>query len=162
MSRLFPSPALSIALFVIWILLRQSLSVATILLGLALALFWPMVTARFVTEPLRLRRPLTAMALLGRVILDMLRSNLEVARAILTRRSRSLRSAFVNVPLELQNPYGLAALAAIVTLTPGTAFAQLSADRRVLLLHVFSLEDETSMINLIKRRYETPLKEIFE
>ena len=39
-----------------------------------------------------------------RVVLDMLRSNAEVAWAILTRRSRDIRSGFVRIPLELRDP----------------------------------------------------------
>ena len=56
----------------------------------------------------------------------------------------------------------LAVLAMIVTATPGTAWAELAADRSVLLLHVLSLEDEAEVVATIKERYERPLMEIFE
>jgi multicomponent K+:H+ antiporter subunit E len=162
MRRLIPSPVLSGALLLLWILLMQSVSVGTLLLGAALALFWPAVTAGLRPAPVRLRRPLVMARLFGRVVLEMLRSNAEVAWMLLTRRSRDIRSGFVRVPLELRDPNGLAALAVIVTFTPGTAWAQLSADHRVLLLHVLSLQNEADMVAYIKQRYERPLREIFE
>ncbi len=162
MRRLLPSPALSLALLVLWILLMQSARLGTLLLGAGLALFWPAVTAPLMTEPLRLRKPLVLVALAGRVIVDMLQANAAVAWAILTRPSGALPSGFVRIPLELRDPTGLAALAMIVTFTPGTVWAQLSADNRLLLLHVLVLDDEAATVSFIKRRYEGPLREIFE
>ena len=57
MRRLIPSPALSVALLLLWILLMQSLSAGTLVLGAALALIWPAVTVRLRPAPARLRRP---------------------------------------------------------------------------------------------------------
>ncbi len=162
MRRLIPSPVLSLALLLLWILLMQSLSAGTLLLGAALALFWPVVTSGLRPAPVRLRRPLVMARLCGRVVLEMLRSNVEVAWAILTQRSRDIRSGFVLVPLELRDPNGLAVLAMIVTFTPGTAWAQLSADNRVLLLHVLAVQNEADLVAFIKQRYERALMEIFE
>jgi multicomponent K+:H+ antiporter subunit E len=162
MRWLLPSPVLSVALFLLWILLMQSLSAGTLVLGTILAIFWPAVTAGLRPAPVRLRKPLVTARLFGRVVREMLRSNAEVAWAILTRRSRDLRSGFVHIPLELRDPNGLAVLAMIVTFTPGTAWAQLSADHRVLLLHVLAIQSEADLVALIKRHYERPLMEIFE
>ena len=131
MKRLFPAPELSVALLLLWILLMQALDAGTVLLGVVMAFFWPLATARL-GPPRESRRPLVLARLCGRVFLEMLRSNVEVAWAILTRRSSDIPSGFIHVPLELRNPNGLAGLAMIVTFTPGTAWAQLSADRRVL------------------------------
>jgi len=83
---------LSVALLVLWILLMQSVSAGTLVLGAILAVFWPLVPARLRPAPVRLRRPLVMVRLFGRVLLEMLRSNAEVAWAILTRRSRDIRS----------------------------------------------------------------------
>ena len=56
----------------------------------------------------------------------------------------------------------VAVLAMIVCITPGTAWAELSLDRSVLLLHVLELDDAATVIADVKRRYEAPLMEIFE
>ncbi|SEL16090.1 multisubunit potassium/proton antiporter, PhaE subunit [Stigmatella aurantiaca] len=162
MRRLIPSPVLSVALLLLWILLMQSVSAGTLVLGVVLALFWPAVTVQLRPAPVRLRKPLVMARLFCRVAVEMLRSNAEVAWAILTQQSRGIRSGFVLVPLELKDPNGLAVLAVIVTFTPGTAWAQLSADNRVLLLHVLAIQSEAELVAFIKQRYERPLKEIFE
>jgi multicomponent K+:H+ antiporter subunit E len=162
MRSWLPAPGLSLGLLLLWILLMGSVSAGNLLLGLLLALFWPLVTRQLLGPRPRLRHPLVAAALAARVIGDMLRSNVRVAWLLLTRRSSEIRSGFVQIPLELQDPTGLAVLAMIVTFTPGTAWAQLGADNRSLLLHVLDIDDEAATVRLIKRRYEAPLRQVFE
>jgi multicomponent K+:H+ antiporter subunit E len=162
MRRLWRSPALSLALFVLWLLLVQSVGAGDIVLGIVLALFWPAVTARFATPGRRPRRPVVMAKLFARFVADMLKSNVDVMWALVTRRPRNIPSRFVPIPLELTAPTGLTMLAMIVTLTPGTAWVELSADKRVLLLHVFSVSDDGRVVAAIKGRYERPLREIFE
>ncbi|WP_330970640.1 Na+/H+ antiporter subunit E, partial [Lysobacter sp. A3-1-A15] len=91
---------------------------------------------------------------------DMLLSNIEVARRILGPE-RVLTPTFLWLPLELSNIHGITTLASIITLTPGTVSAELSDDRRHLLIHCFNLADAEDMLAIIKARYEAPLKEIF-
>jgi multicomponent K+:H+ antiporter subunit E len=162
MRRVLPTPLLSLALFLLWLLLSQSLSAGTLLLGAVQAVAWPLLTARLRPAPARVRRPLAILRLLVNVGVDIVRSNVAVARAILTQRSRDIRSGFVHVPLDVRDPNALAVLAMIVAATPGTAWAELSRDRSTLLLHVLAVEDEALFIADIKRRYERHLREIFE
>jgi len=85
-----------------------------------------------------------------------------VARLLLTRRTSGIASKFVQIPLDMRDPNGLAVLAMIMCLTPGTAWGEVSFDRSTLLIHVFDLDDEAAFIAMIKQRYERPLMEIFE
>ena len=162
MRRLLPSPLLSCALFVLWLLLSQSVSAGTLLLGAVQALAWPLLTAGLRPAPVRVRRPGALLRLVANVGVDVVRSNWAVARAVLTPRPERIRSAFVRVPLQLRDPNALAVLAMIVAATPGTAWAELSLDRRVLLIHVLAVGDEAQFIASIQQRYERYLKEIFE
>ena len=57
---------------------------------------------------------------------------------------------------------GLAVLATIVCITPGTVWAELSLDRSMLLLHVLEVDDAAAIAAHVKQRYERPLMEIFE
>lgn len=160
MKRILPSPVLSCSLFMIWLALSPSVNAASVLLAGILAVVAPLLTRPLRPTPVRMRRPLVAARLLGRVVLDSLRSNLAVLAAILSKRA--LRSGFVRVPLDVRDPNALAVLAAIVTATPGTAWAELAPDGGALLVHVLALEDEEGLISSIKRGYERPLMEIFE
>jgi multicomponent K+:H+ antiporter subunit E len=111
----------------------------------------------------RLRRPGSALRLIGRVFVDIVRSNYAVARIVLgLTGGREIHSAFVDIPLDMRDPHGLAVLAAIVTSTPGTVWANLSDDGTTLTLHVLDLRDESLWIDTIKQRYEKLLMEIFE
>ncbi|MCP3138818.1 Na+/H+ antiporter subunit E [Pyxidicoccus xibeiensis] len=162
MKRLLPSPVLSCALFGLWLLLSQSVSVGTVLLGVAQALAWPVLTAELRPAPVRMRRPVAIARLVLNVAVDVVLSNFAVARAILTKRVKDIPSGFVHVPLEVRDPNALAVLAMIVAATPGTVWAELSLDRSVLLLHVLEVPDKAVVIETIKRRYERHLREIFE
>jgi len=162
MKRVLPSPLLSAGLLVLWILLMESAGAGTLAVGVVLAIFWPAATANLRPAPVRVRKPLVIARLFARVVGDMLRANVEVARTILTLRQRDIHSGFVRVPLDLQDPNGLAVLAMIVTFTPGTAWVQRSPDGRELLIHVLTRADEPELVRSIKARYERPLMEIFQ
>jgi multicomponent K+:H+ antiporter subunit E len=162
MKRLVPSPPLSATLFVVWLLLHQSLDAATLLSGLILALVVPLLTQGLRPATVRMRRPMVALRLTGHALWDMLVSANNVARIVMTRRTAHLNGYFVQIPLELRDPNGLAVLATIMCLTPGTAWGELSLDRTTLLIHVFDLTDEAEFVARMKLRYERPLLEIFE
>lgn len=85
-----------------------------------------------------------------------------VLRLLLRPGSRRHPPGFVHVALDLRDPNGLAALAMIVCMTPGTAWAELSMDRASLLLHAPEVDDASAMAAHIKQRYERPRMEIFE
>lgn len=160
MRRLLPSPLLSAALLAVWLLLNNTLAPGQALLGALLALALPLLTDRLRCERARMRRPLQAARLLMVVLVDIVLANIEVARRILGPES-ALRPRFVWLPLDIRDPHGIAVLAGIITLTPGTVSSDLTADRRYLLVHAFNCDDPAALVASIKQRYEYPLMEIF-
>ena len=127
----------------------------------------PMVTGLSKVFPLRpsrihVRRPLVIVRFILTVGYDVVRSNVEVAWDVLRWRWRRPHAAFVTIPLELRDPVGLAALAMVTTVVPGTVWSELALDRTTLLLHVWNVEEESAFIARFKDRYEKPLREIFE
>jgi multicomponent K+:H+ antiporter subunit E len=69
------------------------------------------------------------------------------------------------LPLRIRDPHGIVTLAGIITMTPGTLSADLSEDRRHLLIHAFDVEDDAAQAALIadiRTRYEAPLMRVFE
>jgi len=162
MKRILPAPLLSVALFALWLVLNQSLNAAHLLLGAALALAAPLLSAPLRPLPVRIRRPVVVLRLILTVGYDVLVSNLQVGLGVIRAGRRPPHGVFVKVPLDLRNANGLAALSTITTVIPGTVWSELALDRSVLLLHVFDLDDEAAFIAHFKRRYERPLMEIFE
>ncbi|MBF8747688.1 Na+/H+ antiporter subunit E [Pseudomonas putida] len=162
MTRLFPAPLLSAALFVLWLLLNLSVSPGNLVLAAALAVLAPLLMAPLRPQHAYVRKPMAIARLIGRVGIDVIVSNLQVARIVLRAGRRPPHSRFVHIPLELRDAHGLAALSTITTVVPGTVWSELALDRSVLLLHVFDLDDEQSFIEHFKATYERPLMEIFE
>ncbi|MGE0387080.1 MAG: Na+/H+ antiporter subunit E [Gammaproteobacteria bacterium] len=158
---LLPSPLTSALLLAAWLLLQGSIAPGQILLGAALAVGIPLFLADLRETHPPLRRPLVATRLAGVVLWDIVLSNIEVARRILGPEKK-LAPRFVWLPLDIKAPYGIATLAGIITMTPGTLSADLSPDRRHLLVHGLHVPDPQALIAGIKARYETPLREIFD
>jgi multicomponent K+:H+ antiporter subunit E len=157
------SPLLVLALTALWLLLNQTLAPGHILLGLALALALAWSASALRPLQARLRRFDVAALLVLVAIRDIVRSNLAVARLVLGLvPRRQVRSGFLQIPLDLRDPHGLAALAVIVTSSPGTVWVGLSPAGDTLTLHVLDLRDEAELIQLIKQHYEQPLMKIFK
>ncbi|HEX7115237.1 MAG TPA: Na+/H+ antiporter subunit E [Steroidobacter sp.] len=157
------SPTLAVSLTIAWLLLNETLAPAQIVLGavLAVALTWASSSLR----PLgaNIKRLDAAVVLLAIVFVDIVRSNLSVARIVLGLvRNREVRSGFLDIPLNLRDPHGLAVLAGIITSTPGTVWVGVSPDGGTLTLHVLDLRDEKEWVRTIKQRYEAYLMRIFE
>ncbi len=162
LEQFAPAPIFSAALLALWLGLTRSTSFEQVLLGVGLALAIPILTARLRPTKARVRKPLVLARFVLTVVHDVLRSNLQVASDVLRWRWRRPASKFVVVPLELRDPAGLAALAVVTTIVPGTVWSELALDRSMLLLHVWDVGDESTFVARYKARYETPLREIFE
>jgi multicomponent K+:H+ antiporter subunit E len=161
MKRLFPTPLLSLTLFFAWLMLNGSASAGQMLLGALLAWAVPLATHRMRPDQPQLKAWRTVVRLGMVVLRDIVLSNIDVARGVLGPE-KALSPGFVWVPLTIRDPHGIVALAGIITLTPGTLSAELTPDRRHLLVHAFNVSDAEGLIADIKSRYETPLREIFE
>ena len=161
MRAILPFPIATAGLFGLWLLLTQSLSPGHILLGGVVGVVGGWSLERLALPKLHLRRPGVICRLAASVLKDIVLSNIAVARIVLGLRRRGWTSGFVEIPLELRDPYGLAALACIITSTPGTLWADFDATNGVLTIHVLDLVDRTEWIWIIKERYEKPLLEIF-
>ena len=154
---------LTVALIGIWLLLNAELRVMSIAFGVLLALLLVLAIAQLRPVRPRLRHVHLAIPLVATLLVDIVLSNLGVARVVLgLTRNRHVRSGFIDIPLELNDPHGLAILAVIVTSTPGTSWAGVAPDGRVLRLHMLDIRNEDEWIRSFKQRYERRLMRIFE
>ena len=161
MTRILPHPLMSAALVLVWLLLTR-FSLGHLILGSAIAVIAGLALARIEPEAPRIRSWPALFRLLGIVTGDIVRSNIAVARLMLTNgRHGARRSAFVVIPLRLRDPVPLALLAVILTATPGTAWLEHDREAGTLLLHVFDMIDEEEWRTVIRDRYEALLMEAF-
>lgn len=161
MTRLIPHPLLSVCLVVIWMMLT-AFSPGHFLLGTAIALFAGWAMAALHPPSIRIRRWSVIPKLIWTLFFDILRSNADVARLILTDGRNNRRSAFLFIDLKLKNPNALAALAIIVTSTPGTAWVEYSSASNRLILHIFDAAQADHYHHVVSDVYEPMLMEIFE
>jgi multicomponent K+:H+ antiporter subunit E len=162
MTRLLPFPLVAAGLLVLWLLLNQALSLGHILLGSVGALLGGWALTALEPPKARVRRPAAIIRLSFLVLADIVRSNIAVGRIILGLGQQERVSGFVNIPLDLRSPYGLAVLACIITSTPGTLWVSFDRAKRILMIHVLDLVDENEWVRTIKGRYERLLLDIFE
>lgn len=163
MKRWLPHPVVSLGLCALWLLLNQSLSPGNLLLGILLGLAVPLLTRRML--PLgypRMHAPRAMLRLLVMATVEIVRSCFNVSRIILSGSKRNVNAQFILVPLTIRDPYGLAMLSCLITMTPGTVWVEILPERYALSMHVLDLHDTQWWIDTIKNRYERPLITIFE
>jgi multicomponent K+:H+ antiporter subunit E len=160
LARMFPQPLLSIVILVLWAGLAPAPTPGQILLGAVLAVAIPLITRPFWPNPPSIVRPLAGLRLIGVVLYDIVTANIEVARQVLGPIP-ALRPAFLEIPVEIEDPFVATVFGSIISLTPGTVSVDIDTKRRMLLVHALSVEDTGEVIRRVKSRYETPLKEIF-
>jgi multicomponent K+:H+ antiporter subunit E len=161
MTRVLPYPFLSLFLLAMWLLLNQSVSPGHIVLGSLIGVVGSLAISTLQVPTARVRRPLALFRLAVIVLTDIIRSNIAVAKIVLTP-GRKANSGFLTVQLDLRNEYALAILSCMLTSTPGTVWVNFDSAKGELLLHVLDLVDEQVWVDLIKNRYERLLMEIFE
>lgn len=160
--RLIPHPGLTLSLIAVWLLLSDGMmGRGTLVLALLVGIALPLLVAPYLRGVAPLRRPWRVPGYLTLVLWDILRANFTVARIVLFMPRADLRPAWLRVPLELHQPEAITALAATITLTPGTLSCDLSRDGRALLVHCLHAPDPQAVLAEIKTRYEARLKEIF-
>lgn len=158
--RWLPHPLLSLCLLLVWLLLMNDLSLGHWLLGALLGWAIPLLTQVFWINPPRVHKPFKLCLFLLRILGDIVTANLQVAKLILGPTTK-LRPAFVEIPMLLEDELALTMLTSIISLTPGTVSADLSDDRKMLLVHGLDVPDADALVAEIKQRYEAPLLEVF-
>ncbi|MCQ9616132.1 Na+/H+ antiporter subunit E [Paenalcaligenes niemegkensis] len=149
-------------LLALWLLLNNSLSAGNIVLGLGLGLLLGVAALPFRPVRASIKKPLVALRLLWHVFCDIVHSNIDVGRIVWKGSNSGATPGFLDIPLTITDPHGLAALACIVTYTPGTVWSGFDEKNHVLTLHVLDLKDEQQWLDTIQKRYQNPLIEIFE
>lgn len=161
MKKTFPHPILSLTLWLVWLLLNNTIAPGHMVLGAILAVVIPLLTSSFWAEKVCIRHPLTLFKFIGIVFWDIMVANVIVAKLILGNKD-NLQPKFLHIPLDIEHPLAIGLLANTISLTPGTVSCDLSEDKKTLLVHGLHEEDPKATVNEIKQRYEQPLKKVFE
>ncbi len=161
LSNWLPTPIHSVVLFLVWLLLNDSVAPGHIFLATLFAILIPRICYPLQEIQPRAHSPLKIIRYALILIGDIVVANFRVA-ALILKSSNRLRPGFIAVPLDITEELPITLLASTVSLTPGTVSAEVSEDKRWLYVHVLDIDNEESLIEEIKGRYEQPLREIFQ
>jgi multicomponent Na+:H+ antiporter subunit E len=147
-----------------------------------LALIWAASTGRFTLLDLafgfavgflvlwftqRIVGPSSYFAKVGRFALffvffvrELIAANLRVAYDVITR-THHMRPGVVAIPLSVETEAELAALANLISLTPGTLSLDVSEDRSRLYIHAMYIEDADALRDRVKSGFERRVLELF-
>ena len=159
MKKLLPHPMLSLLVLALWFALNDG-APASLLPGAILAYLLPRYTQRFSVGTPATAHPGKTLLLLGILLQDIVIASLQVARLVLGPAGRA-RPDFVEVRLDLRDPFVATLLGGMVTLTPGTVAIDVDQERWVMLVHALDVADRDALVESIKTRYEARLREIF-
>jgi len=160
LDRWFPHPFVSFLVFLSWLMLSHSLDLTDILVAILLAIIIPRLVGPFISRTPHIHWT-PAVKLFFVVLWDIIVSNFRVAKMVLGPMDQ-LHPRWYRVPLETEHEEVNTLLAMIITTTPGTVSAGIDQERGDILVHSLSSDDTELDIQEIKKRYETPLLEIFD
>jgi multicomponent K+:H+ antiporter subunit E len=160
--KLLPHPLLTLLVTLVWLLLVNSYSINSLTFGLFLGVVVPLMTAAYWPDRPHLSKPWVLLQFLLIVLYDIVVANIAVAAIVVFKRNADLKTAWIDVPLDLRTPEAITILAGTITMTPGTVSCELSADGRNILVHCLHAPDPAAVRDEIKSRYEARIKEIFE
>jgi multicomponent K+:H+ antiporter subunit E len=134
--------------------ITNAASLALLLLGALLAVAVPLLTPPFWPDPPRLVRPWRGTAFPGPSSRSTSSPPTGASPARSSARLHRLSPAFVEVPLDLRDPFIATLLGSVVSLTPGTVSIDVDQQRWVLLVHALDAPDPQALVREIKERYE--------
>lgn len=143
------SPAASIVLTVVWVLLWDEVSLFIVLTGLLLAL---LVGVVFPLPPIDLHgqfRPLQGLRLVARLVTDAFRASVDVVRMAF-RFGTVPRSSIIRVQLRSRSDIYLTLTAEQVSLVPGTIVLEAHRSTGMLYLHVLGATDEATIAKAVE------------
>lgn len=152
---------LTLVLALGWTGITGSFAGANLLLGLAIGGLAVWLLREHLAAPAALRKLRAAAGLALFFAWELLKSAVRVALVVIRPDiGAAVRPAIVAVPLTLESDAGIALLANMITLTPGTLSIDVAADRSVLYVHVLEFAGKEALLADIAGGFERRVKEL--
>lgn len=151
--------ALNILLAVVWSAATGEFSLANLVIGFVLGYLVLALVGRIIGASTYLRRVRAGVGFAGFIVVEVVKSNLRIARDIVTR-GKWMRAAIIAYPLEAETDEEITLLANLISLTPGTLALDVSTDRSVLYIHTLYFRDRESFNLEIREGFERRVLEL--
>ena len=149
-----------LSLMACWFMFSAELYLDTIIIGIVmvislLTIIPPKIKGKdFVINPIKI------IWLLIVFFIELFKSNLRVAKDVLTPRL-TFYSAFLKIPLNLKENFQKVFYANLITLTPGTLTIDISRDRNFILIHVMNVSDPAQLKKDLANSFERLVDQAF-
>lgn len=150
---------MNLLLAFIWVALTGELFFANLVFGFVIGFFILWLFIRDETERRYFSRVPKIIGFLLYFLYEVVRSNLQVAFDVMTPRF-FMQPGIIEYPVDAKTDFEINALAAVIALTPGTLFMDVSEDKSVIYIHVMYLKDKDKFIRQFKNGSERRLLEI--
>jgi multicomponent Na+:H+ antiporter subunit E len=142
-----------------WVAATGVFSFNNLLLGFILGFMALYVSRRVVGSPRYFNKIGQVISLFAFFVWELVLANLRVAHDVLTPR-HYMRPGVIAVPLAAKSDNEITMLSNLLTLTPGTLSLDVSADRKVLYVHVMYIDDADEVRRKIKEGFEKRVLEV--
>ncbi len=155
---------MSIMLFIVWLLLNNSLAIEIVLIGLGISLVLPLFLCEkcevFTDLSLSPKAILYSFLFLFTFLVELVKANFDVARRVISP-SLPINPGIVEVKTKLKSKIGRVILADSITLTPGTFTLELDGDS--LFIHWIDVQatDVKESTRLIVEKFEKYLEVMY-
>lgn len=150
---------LNFILAFVWMFLKTSYSPASFFVGYFFGLLIIYIFRRFFTSRFYLLRVVALVNLFFIFIRELILSNIEVLKAILSPKL-NIKPGIFAFPTELEQDWEITVLANLITLTPGTLVVDISDDNKILYVHAMDIRDADESILSIKNTFEKAIMEV--
>lgn len=151
---------LCLLMTVAWVGITGSLSLANLLLGLAVSAVSLGLVRHELPRSLGTARPVALLRLTAVFLRELIVSAVRVA-VIVSRPKLELTPGLFVFPLTLTRDFDIALLANLITLTPGTLSVDVSPDRTELTVHALDCHDPDALRRDIRDGFERLIREAF-
>lgn len=99
-----------------------------------------------------LRKTVHIVNFIGLYLLQMLRSNILMARITIARKP-NIKSNFIKVPVSLKSDFGLLLFSNLVSMTPGSLVTDINETKTTATIHVLLFTDQNRIIDEIEKMH---------
>jgi multicomponent Na+:H+ antiporter subunit E len=150
---------MNLLLTFIWVALTGALYFANFIFGFILGFFILWLMTRNEKDLRYFSRVPKIIGFIFFYFYEMVKSNIQVAYDVMTPKF-FMQPGIIEYPMDAETDFEINMLAAVIALTPGTLFMDVSKDRKSIYIHVMYLRDKDQFIRQFKNGSERRLLEI--
>lgn len=150
---------MNLLLAFIWVALTGNLTFSDFIFGFVLGFFILWLMTRNERDKRYFSRVPKIIGFFLYFLYEMIKANIQVAYDVVTPKF-FMQPGIIQYPMDARTDFEINMLAAVIALTPGTLFMDVSEDKKVIYIHVMYLRDKEKFIRQFKNGSERRLLEI--